>query len=160
MSVRSAGILAYRFRGDVLQVMLAHPGGPFWTGRDKGAWSIPKGLYDEHEAPLDAALREFREETGFMLDGAELIDLGELRQPSGKIIHAWAAEGDFDVSHLVSNTFPLEWPKGSGRVQRFPEIDRAAWFDVPKAEGKILKGQKEFLDRLVQAIGDRSGRTG
>lgn len=148
----SAGILLFRYRESRLQVMLAHPGGPFWAKKDKGAWSLPKGLFEEDEKPLEAARREFKEETGFDVDGT-FIELGELRQPSGKIVHAWALEKDLDVTKVKSNTFTLEWPKGSGNVRAFPEIDRAQWFDLEEARLKILKGQAGFLDALVQQMG-------
>lgn len=151
MTVHSAGILAYRFRGGELEVLLVHPGGPFWAGKDAGAWSIPKGIYADDEQPLEAAQREFREETGFAVDGP-FFELGELQQASGKIVHAWAAEGDFVVSQLRSNTFTLEWPKGSGHVREYPEVDRGAWFGMGEAREKILEGQREFLDRLQQQV--------
>ena len=153
MSKNSAGILLYRFKDGELQVMLVHPGGPFWAQKDDGAWSIPKGLCDENEAPLDAARREFREETGFDVDGG-FVELGSLRQPSRKIVHVWALEHDLDVSKIESNTFTLEWPKSSGRFREFPEVDRAQWFDLEQAGTKILKGQRAFLDRLVRLVGD------
>jgi predicted NUDIX family NTP pyrophosphohydrolase len=151
MSARSAGILAYRFDNDRLQVMLVHPGGPFWAKKDEGAWSVPKGLYEKNEEPLKAALREFQEETGFTAEGP-FLELGELKQPGGKIITAWAAEGDFDPSKLKSNTFTLEWPKNSGYVKEYPEIDKAEWLTIEAAHEKILKGQRAFLDRLIQKI--------
>ena len=152
MSVRSSGILLYRYENRALQVMLAHPGGPFWSKRDDGAWSIPKGMAAEGEEPLAAAKREFEEETGHAIVG-DFIDLGELKQPSGKIVHAWALESDFDVETLESNTFTLEWPKHSGKVRAYPEIDRAAWFGTDEAKTKILKGQAAFLDRLAEIVG-------
>jgi len=151
MTVHSAGILAYRFRSGELEVLLVHPGGPFWAGKDAGAWSIPKGIYEDDEQPLEAALREFREETGYAAAGP-FIELGELRQASGKIVHAWAAEGDFDVSRLTSNTFTLEWPKGSGQMREYPEVDRGAWFGLGQAREKIVAGQREFLDRLPRRL--------
>ena len=153
----SAGILLYRTRGDRLEVMLVHPGGPFWAGKDDGAWSIPKGLFEDKEEPLEAAKREFREETGFDVDG-DLMALGEMRQPSGKIIHAWAVQGDVDVESVRSNTFTLEWPKNSGRFREFPEVDEARWFTLDCARRKILKGQAEFLERLEHCLGAGSGR--
>lgn len=151
MSVRSAGILLYRFNEGNLQVMLVHPGGPFWAKKDDGAWSIPKGIYEEGENPLAAAKREFQEETGQEVDG-DFIDLGELKQPSRKIVQAWALEHDFDTSKIISNTFSLEWPPKSGAVREYPEVDRGRWFNIQKAREKILKGQLEFLDRLVEKI--------
>ena len=151
MSVRSAGILLYRFNEGNLQVMLVHPGGPFWAKKDDGAWSIPKGIYEEGENPLAAAKREFQEETGQEVDG-DFIDLGELKQPSRKIVQAWALEHDLDTSRIISNTFSLEWPPKSGAVREYPEVDRGRWFNVQEAREKILKGQLEFLDRLVEKI--------
>lgn len=153
VSVHSAGILLYRLDGRRPQVMLVHPGGPLWAARDAGAWSIPKGLVDDGEALLDAARREFCEETGFAVDG-RFTALGELRQPSGKIVHAWAVEGDFDVERLHSNTFEMEWPKRSGRMQAFPEVDRAQWFDLGEARVRITRGQAGFLDRLMAQLKD------
>lgn len=152
MSQRSAGILLYRGTQRQLEVLLVHPGGPFWAGKDDGAWSIPKGLYDADEAPLSAAKREFAEETGFAVDG-EFLDLGELKQPSGKLIHAWALAGELDVSQLTSNTFELEWPRHSGHMQSFPEVDRGAWFDLATAQQKITPGQAPFLQRLASLVG-------
>jgi predicted NUDIX family NTP pyrophosphohydrolase len=134
--------------------MLVHPGGPFWAGKDDRAWSIPKGLVEENEAPLNAAKREFCEETGFEIDGA-FMPLGELKQPSRKIVHAWALEGDLDVTRVHSNTFTLEWPKNSGSINEYPEVDRAHWFDLEEARAKISKGQTGFLDRLAAQKGGR-----
>lgn len=151
---QSAGILLYRFRADQAQVLLVHPGGPYWAHKDLGAWSLPKGLFETGEAPLAAARREFLEETGFAVDG-DFIALGEVRQPSGKIIHAWALEGDLDVDKLHSNTFSLEWPKGSGQWQAIPEVDRGAWFELGTAYSKISPGQTPFLDRLRAQLGSR-----
>jgi len=151
MSVRSAGILLYRFNEGNLQVMLVHPGGPFWAKKDDGVWSIPKGIYEEGENPRAAAKREFQEETGQEVDG-DFIDLGELKQPSRKIVQAWALEHDLDTSRIISNTFSLEWPPKSGAVREYPEVDRGRWFNVQEAREKILKGQLEFLDRLVEKI--------
>jgi len=151
MPVKSAGILLYRFRDGQLQVMLVHPGGPFWKNKDKGAWSIPKGICEEGEASVEAAKREFKEETGFDIDG-KFIDLGELKQSSGKIVHAWAVEGDLDTTKIKSNTFQIEWPKGSGKIREYPEIDKGEWFSIDIAKEKIVKGQKEFLDRLLEKL--------
>lgn len=151
MSVNSAGILLYRFRNQALQVFLVHPGGPFWKNKDLGAWSIPKGLFEENELPLEAAKREFNEETGFEVEGS-FIELGQLRQPSKKIIHAWALEKDIDSSKLVSNTFTLEWPKNSGIARRYPEVDKGEWFDIDEAKTRITKGQARFLDILMDKI--------
>lgn len=151
MPPHSSGLLLFRFRNGQLQVLLVHPGGPFWAKKDEGAWSIPKGLIKESESPLAAARREFQEETGFSVDG-EFIDLGELRQPSRKIVRAFALEKDLDEAKVVSNKFSLEWPKDSGIMREYPEIDRAGWFDIGQARKKILKGQAAFLDRLIEIL--------
>ena len=151
MSVYSAGILLYRLRDNAVEVLLAHPGGPFWSGKDLGAWSIPKGQSEANEDPLQAAKREFREETGFEVDG-HFIDLGTIRQPSRKTIQIWALEHDMDADRLQSNEFTLEWPRKSGIMMQFPEIDRAEWFDIDRARQKIHKGQAGFLDRLISRI--------
>jgi predicted NUDIX family NTP pyrophosphohydrolase len=144
----SAGILMYRQTGRGLEVLLVHPGGPFWQNKDEGAWSIPKGEMDEGEDAAAAARREFLEETGCTLEGA-LEPLGDIRQRGGKRVTAFAVEGDLDVDAIKSNTFEIEWPPKSGRMQSFPEIDRAAWFDLPAAHVKILESQRQLLDRLV-----------
>ncbi len=154
MPLYSSGLLLFRFRNSQLQVLLVHPGGPFWARKDEGAWSIPKGLVEEKENLQAAARREFQEETGFSVDG-KLIDLGELRQPSRKIVHAFALENDLDETKLASNKFSLEWPKGSGVVREYPEIDRAGWFDIEQARKKILKGQAAFLDKLIEVLNYR-----
>ena len=151
---RSAGLLLYRRRQQRLEVLLAHPGGPFWARKDEGAWTIPKGELDEHEDPLDGATREFKEETGHDVTGA-FLPLTPRRQPGGKLVHAWAVEGDFDPAGLQSNMFSMEWPPRSGRQARFPEIDRVAWFDLPEARVKILKGQLGFLDELDRLLTGR-----
>ena len=151
MSVYSAGILLYRLRDNAVEVLLAHPGGPFWSGKDLGAWTIPKGQSEANEDPLQAAKREFREETGFEVDG-QFIDLGTIRQPSRKMIQIWALEHDMDADRLQSNEFTLEWPRKSGIMMQFPEIDRAEWFDIDRARQKIHKGQAGFLDRLISRI--------
>ncbi len=151
MSVYSYGILLFRFRKERLEVMLVHPGGPIWAKKDYGVWSIPKGLPEEHEKPLGTAKREFKEETGFEVDG-KFIDLGELNQSSKKIVHVWALEKDLDVASVVSNTFTLEWPKNSGKVKEYPEVDKAGWFDLELAKKKIRKEQIGFIDRLVGII--------
>ncbi|HLH41679.1 MAG TPA: NUDIX domain-containing protein [Bryobacteraceae bacterium] len=143
----SGGILLYRRSSGRLEVLLAHPGGPFWRGKDLGAWSIPKGECRAGEDPVVAARREFEEETGLSLQG-ELSPLGEVRQAGGKIIRAWAVEGDCDAGRIHSNTFPLEWPPKSGKIQQFPEIDRFEWFSLENARLKLAKAQREFLDRL------------
>jgi predicted NUDIX family NTP pyrophosphohydrolase len=149
---QSAGLLLYRQTGDDIEVLLAHPGGPFWKNKDAGAWTIPKGLISPGETPLAAARREFAEETGHRPQG-ETIPLGNARQPGGKIVHIWAVQEDWDTALLQSNMFEMEWPPRSGRRQSFPEIDRAGWFDVAAARLKILKGQADFIDRLLEAIG-------
>lgn len=158
MARRSAGILLFRRTGSALELLLVHPGGPFWTRKDDGAWSIPKGEYDEaQDDPRAAALREFEEELGQPLpapvsDAHPLIELGSVKQPGGKIVTAWAAPGDLDADAIVSNTFGLEWPPRSGKLQDFPEVDRAAWFGVDEARVKILRGQLPFIDALVSTI--------
>lgn len=136
-----------------VRVMLAHMGGPFWAKKDAGAWSIPKGEYDNGEDPLQAAQREFAEELGTAAPAGELIDLGEIRQRGGKRVRAWAVRAYLDVSDITSNTFEIEWPRGSGRMQRFPEIDRAGWFDLATARGKLVQGQVAFLDVLADRLG-------
>ncbi len=142
----SAGIWVYRKSGGRLEVFLVHPGGPFWAKKDAGAWSIPKGEYAEGEDPKAVAQREFQEETGCELTG-RLQVLSPLKQPSGKVISAWAVEGDIDPTEVKSNTVSLEWPPRSGKIQQFPEVDRGAWFDLPTAREKILTGQRPFLDQ-------------
>ena len=143
----SAGILLYRVRAGAAEVFLVHPGGPYWAKKDAGAWSIPKGECGEGEDPLAAARREFHEETGSPIAG-EFVALTPLRQPSGKLVRAWAVAGDLDVVSLTSNTFTLEWPPRSGTQQEFPEVDRGAWFDLAAAKTKILPGQRGFIDEL------------
>jgi predicted NUDIX family NTP pyrophosphohydrolase len=144
----SAGILMYRQTGPGLEVLLVHPGGPFWRNKDVGAWSIPKGEMDEGEDAAFAARREFLEETGCSLSGL-LKPLGDIRQRGGKRVTAFAVEGDLDVDAIKSNMFEIEWPPKGGKIQSFPEVDRAAWFDLPAAHVKILESQRTFLDRLV-----------
>lgn len=151
MAKTSAGILAYRLREGRLEVFLVHPGGPFWARKDLGAWSIPKGELTGPEDPLAAAVREFREETGFEVEGP-FAALAPRKQPGGKIVHAWAVESDFDPGEIRSNTFLLEWPRGSGRQKEFPEIDRAEWFDLEEAKRRILPGHAGFLDELAQML--------
>jgi predicted NUDIX family NTP pyrophosphohydrolase len=143
----SAGILLYRKRGGGIEVFLVHPGGPFWAKKDEGAWSIPKGEYTEGEDPLAAAKREFYEETGSEVSGNG-VPLAPLKQPSGKIIAAWAIEGDVDPASLRSNTFSMEWPPKFGKLKEFPEVDRALWCDLATARKKLLPGQRAFLDQL------------
>jgi predicted NUDIX family NTP pyrophosphohydrolase len=157
---RSAGILLYRSRpeGDT-EFLLIHPGGPYWTRRDEGAWSIPKGGIEEEEDSRTAALRELGEELGSGapdLDADELIDLGQVRQRAGKVVDAWGAKGDFDPASLDSNTFEMEWPPRSGREVEFPEVDRAEWFDLEQARRKLLAAQSEFLDRLLEYLDRRA----
>ncbi len=151
MTTFSAGILLFRFRNERPEVMLVHPGGPFWANKDDGVWSIPKGLPEDNENPLDTARREFKEETGFEVDG-EFIDLGELHQSSVKIVRVWALEKDLDVTNIVSNTIAYEWPKNSGKIQEILEVDKAGWFDIELAKKKIIKGQIGFLDKLIGVI--------
>ena len=144
---QSAGIVLYRLRQDTIEVFLVHPGGPYWAGKDEGAWSIPKGEIQEGDEPLQTAKREFAEETGLPIAG-EFRALAPLKQPSGKLIHAWAVEGDIDPGAVKSNLFPMEWPPRSGITQEFPEIDQGAWFSIPLAMQKLLPGQRPFLDAL------------
>jgi predicted NUDIX family NTP pyrophosphohydrolase len=150
MAATSAGILLFRREGDAVEVLLVHPGGPFWVKKDRGVWSIPKGEYAEGEEPLACALRELGEELGAPpeLDPGELIDLGSVRQKGGKVVRCWAAEADFDPATLKSNTFTIEWPPRSGRQREFPEVDRAEWFGIEEAREKINAAQAELLDRL------------
>jgi predicted NUDIX family NTP pyrophosphohydrolase len=152
MAKCSAGLLMYRraISGEA-EVFLVHPGGPFWAKKDKGAWSISKGEYGEGEPPLDAAKREFEEETGFAAEG-EFFELGEVKQSGGKVVSAWAFEGDCDPAKLVSNRFSMEWPPRSGRMIEFPEVDRGGWFAIVQAKEQILKSQAPFLDRLQRML--------
>jgi predicted NUDIX family NTP pyrophosphohydrolase len=142
-------LLPYRRRDLDVEVFLVHPGGPFWAHKDAGAWSIAKGEYSESEDPLPAALREFEEEVGRPAPPGEALPLGELKQPSGKVVTAFAVKADFEIDEVRSNTFTLEWPKGSGRLREFPEVDAARWMVLDEARTKLLKGQREFLDRLL-----------
>lgn len=148
MPPRSAGILLYRRRDGKLELLLAHPGGPYWRNRDEGAWTLPKGEIRQGEGPLEAARREFAEELGVEAGGAAL-PLGEVRQRGGKRVSAWAVAGDLDPEGIRSNTFTLEWPPRSGRCREFPEIDRVAWFSPLRAREKIKPAQRAFVDRLV-----------
>lgn len=157
--ISSAGALLFKVVGDgVLQVLIAHMGGPFWEKKDDRAWSIPKGEYGETDNPREVAEREFEEEMGSRLPRGTLMDLGTIKQSSGKNVTVFALEADFDTSKVQSNLFEMEWPRGSGRFESFPEIDRAEWFDCAIARIKLLKGQVEFLDRLLERLAD-DGRT-
>ncbi|HEV7615095.1 MAG TPA: NUDIX domain-containing protein [Solirubrobacterales bacterium] len=153
-SKRSAGILLYRFLDGETQLLLVHPGGPYWAKRDLGAWSIPKGEYEEGELARDCALRELREELGVApeIDLERLIDLGAVRQKAGKVVEAWAAEADFDPAQLRSNTFEMEWPPRSGSQREFPEVDRAEWLEPERAREKVLPAQVELIDRLLERL--------
>jgi len=150
--MRSAGLLLHRIRDGRREVFLVHPGGPFWRNKDQGAWSIPKGEFDRGEEALDAAKREYREETGFEPPAGPYVPLGAITQPSGKIVEAWSVPGECDPAQVRSNTVLLEWPPHSGRKREFPEVDRAAWFDLPEARRRILRGQREFLTALERAL--------
>lgn len=140
-----------------MEVLLAHMGGPFWARRDAGAWSLPKGEHEPGEESLAAAQREFSEELGLPVPGGSALELGALKQPSGKVVHAWALEADLDVSEVHGNTFELEWPRGSGQVRRFPEVDRAEWFAISAARERLIGGQVPFLDRLLERLGAAAG---
>ncbi len=153
MAKRSAGILLYRVAGGAPEVLLVHPGGPYWARKDAGAWSIPKGEHEDGEDPQSCALREFEEETGVELPPGELAELGSVKQKSGKVVTAWAAEGDLDAGAVTSNTFTMEWPPRSGTTAEFPEIDRAGWFEIETAREKLVPAQTEFLDRLLERLG-------
>ena len=153
MARRSAGILLHRPAGDGgVEVLLVHPGGPFWARRDAGAWSLPKGEHGDDEEPVACALRELEEELGERPPLGALVDLGEVRQKGGKVVRAWAAQGDFDPANLDSGTFEMEWPPRSGRRQTFPEVDRAAWFTPAEAAEKLVGAQVAFVERLLDHI--------
>lgn len=163
---RSAGILLFRRAdgaggaGDNVEVLLGHMGGPFWQRKDAGAWSVPKGEYGPDEQPQAAARREFEEELGLPVPGGdqvELVELGTARQSSGKVVTVWAAEGDLDPASVVPGTFTMEWPKGSGRIAEFPEIDRVGWFGVDEARDKLVAGQRVFLERLAERLRSSGG---
>jgi predicted NUDIX family NTP pyrophosphohydrolase len=151
MAKRSAGLIMYRWRDGHLEVFLVHPGGPFWASKDKCAWSIPKGEYADGEAPLEAAKREFFEETGFAPEG-KFLELGSITQSGGKIVIAWAVEGNCNPDRLTSNRCQVEWPPRSGRLAEFPEVDRGGWFSIPAAREHILKSQEPFLNSLCAAL--------
>ncbi|APU16509.1 NUDIX domain-containing protein [Actinoalloteichus fjordicus] len=148
----SAGLLLFRTPGPDVEVLLGHMGGPFWARRDAGAWSLPKGEYLEDEPPEAAARREFQEELGLPAPTGELLPLGEVRQSGGKIVTAWAVAGEVDPHRVVPGTFDLEWPRGSGRVRQFPEVDRVQWFTLPEAAERIVAAQRVFLDRLAERL--------
>jgi predicted NUDIX family NTP pyrophosphohydrolase len=151
MAKQSAGILLYRIRQGELEVFLAHPGGPFWAKKDAGSWSVPKGEYLDGEEPLQAAIREFEEETGYRPSG-DFIPLTPIRQKGHKTVHCWAVKGKVDPDKIVSNDFEIEWPPRSGKMKSFPEVDRAAWFPVDVAREKINERQARFIDELVRLI--------
>lgn len=155
MGARSAGLLVYRWcaGSDGIEVLIGHMGGPFWAGRDAGAWTVPKGEYATGEPPVSAARREFTEEVGLPVPPGDLLDLGEVRQSGGKAVRVWAVEGDLDASKAVSNTFELEWPPRSGRVQVVPELDRLEWVRLDRARELLVPAQQDFLDRLAVAVG-------
>ncbi len=152
MPALSAGLLLYRGRGAALEVLIGHPGGPFWARRDDGAWSIPKGEYAAGEDPWESARREFGEELGCPAPEGPRLDLGSARQPSGKVLTVFAVAADLDLAGFRSNTFTLEWPKGSGRLREFPELDRVAWLPIDQAQTKLLKGHRVFLARLADQL--------
>ncbi|MEU6643070.1 NUDIX domain-containing protein [Saccharomonospora sp. NPDC046836] len=149
---RSAGILLYRATQGSVEVLLGHMGGPFWARKDAGAWSVPKGEYDQDEEPAAAARREFQEELGLPAPAGELACLGEVKQAGGKVVTVWALAGDLEPHTVVPGTFQLEWPRGSGVVREFPELDRVVWFDLTKAREKLVKAQQAFLDRLAEYL--------
>jgi predicted NUDIX family NTP pyrophosphohydrolase len=153
VGARSAGLLLYRIsEAGVVEVLIAHPGGPFWAKKDDGAWSVPKGEYEPGTDAMAAAYREFREEIGLDPPDSNTVSLGEHRQSGGKHVSVWALEGDLDVTRATSNNFEIEWPKGSGRRTQFPEVDRIEWVTVARARTKLLKGQVSFLDRLMDEL--------
>lgn len=159
MGATSAGLLLYRISpGGAVEVLIAHPGGPFWARKDDAAWTVPKGEYQSEEDPLNAAYREFEEEVGLPAPEGRAVFLGERRQPGGKRVSVWALEGDLDVTHASSNTFELEWPRGSGRIREFPEVDRVEWTSIGRAEHKLVKGQVPFLLALLGVLGLETDR--
>ena len=151
MSQKSAGIVLYRIQNSSIEVFLVHPGGPYWAKKDDGAWSIPKGEFDENEEPLEAARREFQEETGIQISG-EFIQLNPVKQKGGKMVYAWAVKGDIDPAKIKSNSFEIEWPPMSGKMKSFPEIDKAAWFHLSEAQKKIIEAQSAFIKELESKI--------
>ena len=151
MPKRSAGLLMYRRTSDELEVFLVHPGGPIWAKKDKGAWTIPKGEYEPDENPLAAAQREFEEETGFQATG-DFLDLGSIKQKSGKVVNAWTFEGNYDPAQLISNTCKIEWPPRSGRRLEIPEVDRGHWFSINEANEYIREEQRELLRRFSEIV--------
>jgi predicted NUDIX family NTP pyrophosphohydrolase len=154
MGATSAGLLLYRTSpGGPVEVLIAHPGGPFWARKDDAAWSVPKGEYKADEDALAAAYREFEEEVGLPVPDGQAVFLGERRQPGGKRVSVWALRGDLDISHSTSNTFELEWPRGSGKIRVFPEVDRVEWVSVDQAARKLVRGQTPFLGVLLEKIG-------
>lgn len=152
----SAGLLLFRRHDGGVEVLLAHMGGPFWQRRDAGAWTVPKGEYEPDEAPLMAARREFAEELGVAVPEGDAFELGVVRQSAGKQVTAWAVEGDLHLADVVPGTFEMEWPRGSGRMQSFPEIDRVAWIHLDEARDKVVAAQRAFLDRLASLLGPSS----
>lgn len=151
MPQQSAGIVLYRIQNNSIQVFLVHPGGPYWSKKDEGAWSIPKGEFNENEEPLAAAKREFQEETGIKIAG-EFIQLNPVKQKGGKMVYAWAVEGDIDPAKIKSNSFEIEWPPRSGKMKSFPEIDKAAWFQLNDAQKKIIEAQSTLIKELESKI--------
>jgi predicted NUDIX family NTP pyrophosphohydrolase len=151
MAKKSAGILVYHKNSEKYEVLLVHPGGPFWAKKDLNSWSLPKGEFEDEEDPFSAAKREFEEETGFPIKG-EFIDLNPVKQPSGKIIYSWAVKGEIDANNVKSNLFKMEWPPRSGAIKEFPEIDRAEWFDLETAEQKIISGQIPIIENLKKIL--------
>lgn len=154
MPKKSAGVLLYRRSKAGIEVLLVHPGGPFWRNKDEGAWTIPKGEFGDDEDPLEAAKREFKEETGAEAPDGKLIPLSPIKQKNGKIVHAWAVEGDFDPATLKSNVFETEWPPKSGEMREFPEVDRAEWFTTEIAKRKMLPAQAALLDELIRKLSE------
>lgn len=154
----SAGLLLFRYIAGELEILLVHPGGPYWTKKDEGAWSVPKGEFTEGDDPFEAAKREFQEETGQKPPTRDAMALRPLRQPSGKLIFAWAVKGDFNTATLKSNTFSMEWPPGSGRQEEFPEVDKAEWFSLEEAKRKISKGQVKLIEQIQEKIEETEGK--